>query len=335
MFIPYTRTMFRNYTVYDLYPDLMRYRPVFAKPPVSFFMYAPDRSISISYILDEIVKNEQHKTLRPAEYIPENTNTTTPLPYASDETTYMIDVAQWTQNALLEFLANRVSLVNVLDVFSGGAGVATHNLYILLNIQELSKDALHILSTHIEKNTHSSRFWMVSRRDVPKMRGLLTTVRVSTPPRAVFKRLVADISRIPFECVVDKIVEICDGDYHRAVFISDIFKCGEYAVLNRCEFHDEFARILRSNDLQAIRDICYDLLEKASLTDILYDFLEYVRGSVPTVYHDVVRSVSELQACERNVSKNIYLLETVFYEYRSALETATSEGQTGVFCGVP
>jgi len=315
--------MFRNYTLYDLYPDLVRYRPVFAKPPVSFFMYAPHRSISISYILDEIVKIDQHKTLRQNEYVPETTNTTTPLPYASDETTYMIDVSQWTQSALLEFLANRVSLLNVLDVFSGGTGVATHNLYILLNIQELSKEALHVLTTHVEKNTHSSRFWMVSRRDVPKMRGLLTTVRVSTPPRAVFKRIIADISRIQFECVVDKIVEMCDGDYHRAVFISDIFKCGEYGVLNRCEFHDEFARILRSDSLQLIRDTCYDLLEKASLTDILYDFLEYVRDLIPQAYRDVVRSVTELQACERNVSKNIYLLETVFYEYRCALQATT------------
>ena len=308
---------------------------MFKKPPGSFFMYVPHRSISISYIIDEIIRHDQHRTLRPAEYIPENTNTTTPLPYASDETAYLVDVAQWTQNALLEFLSGRVSLVNVLDVFSMGADAnnggheRTHNLFILLNVQELSKDALHILCTHIEKNTQCARFWIVSRRDVPKMRGLLPTVRVSSPPRAVFKRLVADISRIPFECVVDKIVEMCDSDYHRAIFIADIYKCGEYSILNRCEFHAEFRRILQSSDLQTVRDICYELLEKGSLTDILYDFLDYVRYewkpadvSRTTTYHDIVRSVSELQACERNVSKNIYLLETLFYEVRRAVSTS-------------
>jgi DNA polymerase III delta prime subunit len=232
---------------------------------------------------------------------------------------FIIDCSDFYGKTLLEFILEYTEHASVLK---------TKNLFILNNFDELDKDTQNKIASKMDRTWRSSIYWATCSNHTKisgKILNRILNINIPLPDFISMKTyLIEFIKKLSinlFEPVLDKIIQLSEGDVYKAVFYIELFTI-DHNVINRKLLDGDIDRILSiitdraylEKNFHELREIAYQCLEKSELILILYKLISRVCDSKyfnEIQKNKVIDSIASLQNNEKLYSKNIYILEAV------------------------
>ena len=124
-----------------------------------------------------------------------------------------------------------------------------------------------------------------------------------------------------FEPVLDKIIQISDGDIYKAVFYIDIFQIDQ-TIINRNLLDNDIDKILNllidqtyiEKDYHQIRELAFQCLEKTDMINIIYKLINRIIFSDSFDIEQkkkIINNIAEIEKNEKPNCKGIYILEAI------------------------
>jgi len=124
-----------------------------------------------------------------------------------------------------------------------------------------------------------------------------------------------------FEPVLDKIIQISDGDLYKAVFYIEIFQI-DRNIINRNLLDNDIDKIINfitdksfiEKEYHQMRELAFNCLEKTDMINIIFKLLNKVISS--NIFSNfqkkkIITHIAEIQKKEKPNCKGIYILEAI------------------------
>ena len=297
--------------IYEIYPDIYRHKNIILHPENEYNVIITMYKSNLRYIIDIILGQKFPQSLFKSGHYKEK-------PFRYNDYSYLIDCNLFHGQELTDFIQEYSSLFSVS---------LKPNIYIFLNVNQLDIDQQSIISSCMERNYRSSRFWFCCEnlnRLNTKLRAHTFSTIIRRPTDEIMKQQILKYTTTPiFEIILDKIIEKSKGDIGSAFLLYDIFKY-DPEVLNRDYFETEYMKIKQfmtepdyvSKNFHELREICYRLCEKADIIDIVYYFINVFVRDYPVIQisHTIIDSIAKHIVHNRLVARQVHILETWFLE---------------------
>jgi hypothetical protein len=267
-----------------------------------FYMYKQD----IKYIIFKLLKIKY-----PQNEFKLGTYKTNQFQY--NEMAYIIDCNSFYGLELKDFIQEYTVLKSIY---------LKPNLFIFLNIQNIDVETQILLGSCIESCNKTSRFWFCSNnieKTISKIRYRTLQITLAVPDLIIIKNKLNQLIEKPtFDIIIDKIVELSNGDIGKALLLIDIFKL-DPNILNRKPFIDELVKIkniIKERDLTHrkftdLREICFRLIERADLIEIIRVFIiDFIDFFDSDQIKKVINSLANYQSKDKIYAKQTLILES-------------------------
>jgi hypothetical protein len=239
--------------------------------------------------------------------------------FYSTKSYYIIDCCEFYGRILMEFIIEFTENLSVLN---------QKHLFILHNYEQLDPETQYKISSKIDRTVNSSIFWITCKNISKLSRKLYNKINIINIPVPNFNNmklyLIKFLNKINikmFEPVLDKIIQISDGDIYKAVFYIDIFQIDQ-TIINRNLLDNDIDKILNllidqtfiEKDYHQIREMAFQCLEKIDMINIIYKLINRI---IYSDYFDIqqkktiINNIAEIQKNEKPNCKGIFILEAI------------------------
>ena len=305
----YVETL-KHFDIFELFPHLNRYYNILFNNDDDQNIIFNTLNNDYTFLFEQIIQRKYKEN--PLKTIAYKEN-----PYQYNEFTYVLDCNEWNVIDLYEFIVEYSNLKSI---------TMKPNLFILFNIENLDRTTQNVIGTLLEKSYKTARYWLISNHINKILNKLINRcfyITVFQPTNQHLKHMLFKIYNKPiFEIMIDKICEKSNGDYGTALLYLDMLAI-DSSVLNRNLFSQELNEITQfikdqkytSQNYPKLREICFKLLEKTDVLDILHIFLNYFLKIFPIKkYGWVVSRCAHYQLLDKIPNKQVWLLESWFLD---------------------
>lgn len=239
--------------------------------------------------------------------------------FYSTNSFYIIDCCEFYGRILMEFIMEYTENLSVLN---------QKHLFILHNYDQLDPETQYKIASKIDRTINSAIFWITCKNISKLSRKLYNKINIINIPVPNFDNMKLYLNKFlnkvnikMFEPVLDKIIQISDGDIYKAVFYIDIFQI-DRAIINRNLLDNDIDKILYllidqtfiEKDYHQIRELAFQCLEKTDMINIIYKLINRI------IINDnfdieqkkkIINNIAEIQKNEKPNCKGIYILEAI------------------------
>jgi len=237
--------------------------------------------------------------------------------YKYNEYCYILDCKEWNILEFTDFIIE-YSKLNSINM--------KPNLFIICNIDILDKNSQNLLGTLLETDYKKSRYWFFCNHIVKvpnKITHRVLTIVIGKNINKNFKQNLLKIVNKPiFEIIIDKIIQKSNGDYGAALLYLDMLTI-DPTILNRELFTTERQEIKKfiedeeytKQNYHGLREVCFRLLEKTELIDIIYNFIHFFQKFLTLQQFTLVLNrCAEYLSKDKIMNKQVWLLESWFLD---------------------
>lgn len=239
--------------------------------------------------------------------------------FYSSNSFYIIDCCEFYGRILIEFIIEITDNVSVIN---------QKHLFILHNFEQLDPETQYKISSKIDRTINSSIFWITCGNISKLSRKLYNKINVINLPVPDIEKMklflnifLKKINYKMFEPVLDKIIQMCNGDIYKAIFYIDIFQY-DRNIINRNLLDNDIDKILNfvmdqslvEKEYYQIREQLFQCLEKTDIITIIHKLINKIIVSDNfdnEQKNKIIFNIAEIQKKEKLNCKGIYLLEAI------------------------
>jgi len=239
--------------------------------------------------------------------------------FYSTKSYYIIDCCEFYGRILMEFIMEYTENLSVLN---------QKHLFILHNYEQLDPETQYKIASKIDRTVNSSIFWITCKNISKLSRKLYNKINIINIPvpnfdnmKLYLTKFLKNINIKMFEPVLDKIIQISDGDIYKAVFYIDICQIDQ-TIINRNLLDNDIDKILNllidqtfiEKDYHQIRELAFQCLEKTDMINIVYKLINRIINSDNFDIQQkkkIINNIAEIEKNEKPNCKGIYILEAI------------------------
>jgi hypothetical protein len=239
--------------------------------------------------------------------------------FYSTKSYYIIDCNDFYGRILMEFIIEYTENLCVLN---------KKHLFILHNYEQLDPETQYKIASKIDRTINSAVFWITCKNISKLSRKLYNKINIVTIPVPNFHNMKLYLNKFlnkmnlkMFEPVLDKIIQISDGDLYKAVFYIEIFQI-DRNIINRNLLDNDIDKIINfitdksfiEKEYHQMRELAFNCLEKTDMINIIFKLLNKVISS--NIFSNfqkkkIITHIAEIQKKEKPNCKGIYILEAI------------------------
>ena len=269
--------------------------------------------INICGYVNEIASKLYHETDLKKNYFRETNY------FYSTKSYYIIDCCEFYGRILMEFIMEFTENHCVLN---------QKHLFILHNYEQLDPETQYKIASKIDRTVNTTIFWITCKNISKLSRKLYNKINIISIPVPNFDNMKLYLNKFlnkinikMFEPVLDKIIQIADGDIYKAVFYIEIFQI-DRSIINRNLLDTDIDKILNlitdetfvEKEYHEIRELAFQCLEKTDMINVIFKLINKVISSnifsliqkKCIIYH-----IAEIQKKEKPNCKGVYILEAI------------------------
>ena len=253
--------------------------------------------INICGYVNEIASKLYHETDIKKNYFRETNY------YYSTKSYYIIDCCEFYGRILMEFIMEFTENRCVLN---------QNHLFILHNYEQLDPETQYKIASKIDRTVNSTVFWITCKNISKLSRKLYNKINLITIPvpnfdnmKLYLKKFLNNINIKMFEPVLDKIIQIADGDIYKAIFYIEIFQIDRNIITDDAFIEKEY---------HEIRELAFQCLEKTDMINVIFKLINKIISSDIFSYiqkKSIIYHIAEIQKKEKPNCKGIYILEAI------------------------
>jgi hypothetical protein len=232
---------------------------------------------------------------------------------------YIVDCCEFYGRILIEFIIEITDNISVMN---------QKHLFILHNFDQLDPETQYKISSKIDRTIYSSIFWLTCINVSKLSRKLYNKINLVNLPvpnienmKLYLNQFLKKINYKMFEPVLDKIIQISEGDIYKAIFYIDIFQY-DRNIINRNLLDNDIDKILNfvidqsliEKEYYQIREQLFQCLEKTDMNTIINKLIKKIIISDSfdkEQTNKIINSIAEIQKKEKPNCKGIYILEAI------------------------
>jgi DNA polymerase III delta prime subunit len=198
----------------------------------------------------------------------------------------------------------------------------------LHNYEQLDYETQNKIASKIDRTINSAYFWITCKNIAKLTRKLYNKINIVTIPVPNFNNIKLYLNKFlnkmnikMFEPVLDKIIQISEGDIYKAVLYIEIFQI-DRNIINRNLLDNDIDKIINcitdesfiEKGYYEMRELAFQCLEKTDMINVIYKLLNTI------IYSDnftekhkkkIIYDIADLQNKEKPNCKGIYILEAI------------------------
>lgn len=239
--------------------------------------------------------------------------------FYSTKSYYIIDCCEFYGRILMEFIIEYTENLCVLN---------QKHLFILHNYEQLDPETQYKIASKIDRTVNSAVFWITCRNISKLSRKLYNKINIVSIPVPNFDNMKLYLNKFlnkmnikMFEPVLDKIIQIADGDIYKAVFYIEIFQI-DRNIINRNLLDNDIDKIINlitdasfiEKEYHQMRELAFQCLEKTDMINVIFKLInKIISSNVFTIEQKkrIINHIAEIQKKEKPNCKGIYILEAI------------------------
>jgi hypothetical protein len=239
--------------------------------------------------------------------------------FYSTKSYYIIDCCEFYGRILMDFIIEFTENRCVLN---------QNHLFILHNYEQLDPETQYKIASKIDRTVNSAVFWITCKNISKLSRKLYNKINLITIPvpnfdnmKLYLNKFLQKINIRMFETVLDKIIQISDGDIYKAIFYIEIFQI-DRNIINRNLLDNDIDKILNlitdqafiEKEYHEIRELAFQCLEKTDMINVIFKLINRIISSdIFSVDQkkNIIHNIAEIQKKEKPNCKGIYILEAI------------------------
>ena len=239
--------------------------------------------------------------------------------FYSTKSFYIIDCCEFYGRILMEFIIEYTENLSVLN---------QKHLFILHNYEQLDYETQNKIASKIDRTINSAYFWITCKNIAKLTRKLYNKINIVTIPVPNFNNIKLYLNKFlnkmnikMFEPVLDKIIQISEGDIYKAVLYIEIFQI-DRNIINRNLLDNDIDKIINcitdesfiEKGYYEMRELAFQCLEKTDMINVIYKLLNtiiYSDNFTEKQKKKIIYDIADLQNKEKPNCKGIYILEAI------------------------